>query len=161
MALVEFKDFPDTSTKLDAENLNKNFKELNNRYWKDCSWNGTATGGTITVDVNLRSKLVDFEFQSTSNSSHRTHCFCFATTNNYLIGQMYNNTIYASVTNLTGTSFLLTITSPNSSVELKEIHYLDIPYSSTSTLEANDERVIRLNNFNTNEIKETKEEGEK
>ena len=31
MALIEFKNLPDTSTPLSAENLNNNFNELNNR----------------------------------------------------------------------------------------------------------------------------------
>ena len=44
MALIEFKDLPDTSTPITADNLNNNFQHFGKLLWE-----GNFTSGTITV----------------------------------------------------------------------------------------------------------------
>ena len=74
MALIEFKNLPDTSTPLSAENLKNNFNELNNRgiysteekivgTWIDGKpmyrkvLSGTITSGTNVVDSTINSSV--------------------------------------------------------------------------------------------------------
>ena len=52
MALVEFKDLPDTSTPINAENLNNNFNELNNDFNNLNNLQYKTVNG---VDINVSS----------------------------------------------------------------------------------------------------------
>lgn len=100
MALIEFKDYPDTSTPLNAENLNNNFNELNKAIeqekLKTQVYEGlfTNVGNSSETGVN-----VDFSTMFPNLSLGDVICFNVEITDVY---ETWDRT-YANVLSSTGT----------------------------------------------------------
>lgn len=94
--------------------------------WQLVEWTGNGSvGGTININRPINNRLVSFRFRSTSNQFHD----CYITVmlnaaNNYLLTQMYNETKYIVVNNLTSSSFNL-VMSAASGIELYRIWVFD------------------------------------
>jgi hypothetical protein len=103
MALIEFKDLPDTSTAINSLNLNNNFNEL------DTKVNNLSILETHTIDVNITSgtsyqndllknaKLVICDWgvnldSWTMQTMHIKSGYSLNTYNGYDVGSMYNST---------------------------------------------------------------------
>lgn len=65
MALIEFKDYPNTSTPLNAENLNNNFNCLNGTLLYD---NADGTQETVTINESANNfKYIEIFFKNAEN----------------------------------------------------------------------------------------------
>lgn len=80
MALIEFKDFPNTETPIDSENLNHNFNELDNATkngWNRLkttftfvSWDSTTYTGVVSTNIDLTAYLTaGMKIKLTQNSA--------------------------------------------------------------------------------------------
>lgn len=100
--------------------------DLTDYSWKQVSWSGDGSvNGTITVNRDIRDKLVSFEFVSTTNAFHYAYCTFYSSgRNNYLITTMYGNTKHPIVSSMSATTFNLTLDWANG-IKLNRIYVFD------------------------------------
>ena len=142
MQKINFENKPSTVSPINATNLNAlqdnvedaidevqtnvDNKQLN---WVQVDWTGDETGGTITTNVDLRYKLVCFEFTPSANQYHRIPVTFYVSYSNSYSGGHYG--VYdfnCSISGISNSGFNLIITPKSGSLSysLNKIFYLDL-----------------------------------
>lgn len=142
MQKINFENKPSAVSPINATNLNAlqdnvedaidevqtsvDNKQLN---WVQVDWTGDETGGTITTNVDLRYKLVCFEFTSSANQYHRIPITVYIPYANVYGGGSYGNYDFNfSVSSISNSGFNLSIVAESGSLSfmLNRIYYLDL-----------------------------------
>ena len=118
MALIEFKDYPDTTTPTDAENLNNNFNELNNKINTDIQnvQNSIPTyGKPIIYSGNSVDTLKNYIVNNAPAGAYMMHC-------------SLNGAVYGAIVSKASTSYLTFILFSYSTTA-KQYKYLNGTWS--------------------------------
>lgn len=113
---------------IEVGNTGKKLKDIANA-WKEIEWSGEASGGEITTNIDLKNKLVCFEFVPSVNRYHRIPVtFYVSYSNSYSGGHygVYDFNCAMSGISSSGFNLIITPKSGSLSYSLNKIFYLDL-----------------------------------